>query len=111
MRVGNAPVSWGIFEVEGLSADVSFQRVMDEIAAAGYEGTELGPWGFYPTDAALLRQELRDRNLALASAFCPVDLTNPTNHEAATNEAMRHADLLQALETSELVIADPQRPQ
>jgi inosose dehydratase len=110
MRVGNAPVSWGIFEVAGLSADLPYPKVMDEIASAGYEGTELGPWGYYPTDAVRLREELRKRGLALASAFCPVDLTDRAHHPAATAEVLRVADLLQALGTSEVILADPQRP-
>ena len=55
MRVGNAPVSWGIFEIAELTGDLPFERVMDEIAEAGYEGTELGPWGYYPTNPDRLR--------------------------------------------------------
>src|SRR5262249_50563737 len=110
MRVGNAPVSWGILEVAGLSADLPYAKVMDEIASAGYEGTELGPWGYYPTDAEPLLEELRKRGLALASAFCPVELTDRAHHAAATAEVLRVADLLQALGTSEVILADPQRP-
>lgn len=109
MRLGNAPVSWGVFEVEGLSADVSFFRVMDEIAASGYTGTELGPWGFYPTEPEPLRNELSRRGLTLASAFVPVDLTDPARHEAALADVMKVADLLQALGTTEVILADPQR--
>lgn len=110
MRLGNAPVSWGIFEIEGLSSDLSYARVMDEIAEAGYSGTELGPWGFYPTDSESLRQELARRRLQLASAFVPVDLTRPANHEAALAEVMKVADLLQKLGTTEVILADPMRP-
>lgn len=110
MRVGNAPVSWGIFEVAGLSGNLPYQLVMDEIAAAGYEGTELGPWGYYPTDPARLRSDLRQRGLALASAFCPVDLTDPREHGKAEAQTLEVADLLQTLGTREVILADPQRP-
>ena len=48
MRIGNAPVSWGVFEVESGGAQLPWPRVLDEIASAGYEGTELGPWGYLP---------------------------------------------------------------
>lgn len=111
MRLGNAPVSWGVFEVEGLSADVSYPVVMDEIAAAGYTGTELGPWGFYPTEPEPLRNELARRGLTLASAFVPVDLTDPSKHEAARADVLKVADLLRAMGTTEVVLADPQRPE
>lgn len=110
MRIGNAPVSWGVFEVAGLSADISYGRVMDEIALAGYEGSELGPWGFYPTEPSLLRRELAARGLALASAFVPLDLTDSHAHNRAEAEALKVADLLQALGTRELILADVQRP-
>jgi inosose dehydratase len=110
MRVGNAPVSWGIFEVEGLSAQIPYQQVMDEICRAGYEGSELGPWGYYPTEPDALRRDLAARHLALASAFVPVDLTDPAGFARATADVLRTADVLQALGTSEVILADPQRP-
>ena len=31
--------------------------MLDEIAATGYTGTELGDWGFMPTDPAALHDE------------------------------------------------------
>src|SRR5690348_11705266 len=97
MRVGNAPVSWGIFEIAGMSADLPYERVMDELALAGYEGTELGPWGYFPIDPASLTVELGARGLALASAFCPVELTQASSYPAAESAALTTADLLQRL--------------
>ena len=43
------------------SADAPAAQVLDEMAAAGYAGTELGDWGFLPTDPAALRAELARR--------------------------------------------------
>jgi inosose dehydratase len=83
---------------------------MDQIAAAGYSGTELGPWGFYPTDPDQLRSELERRGLTLASAFCPVELTEPDAYPLAERQALEVAALLRALGTDELILADPQRP-
>jgi inosose dehydratase len=109
MRVGNAPVSWGIFEIAGLSADLPYTRVMDEIAEAGYAGTELGPWSYYPTTAAILKAELDARRLALASAFCPVDLTRAEDYTTAEASALTVAGLLRRLGVAELILADPFR--
>lgn len=72
MLIGNAPVSWGVFEVESGGAQLPWPRVLDEIAAAGYEGTELGPYGYLPTEPARLADELARRGLKLASAFHPI---------------------------------------
>ena len=51
IRVASAPVSWGIMENVPAPPEYSYTRVLDEIAQAGYSGTELGPYGFLPVDA------------------------------------------------------------
>ena len=38
--------------------------MLDEIRDTGYAGTELGDWGFMPTDPARLRQEVAARDLS-----------------------------------------------
>jgi inosose dehydratase len=70
IRVANAPVSYGAFELTvGVLPNVpSPDRVLDSMAAAGYEGTELGPLGYLGRDAEL-RDRLATRGLALAGAF------------------------------------------
>ena len=53
LRVGNAPCSWGTLEFEETKGEpVPFGRMLDELAATGYTGTELGDWGYMPTDPA-----------------------------------------------------------
>jgi inosose dehydratase len=75
IRVANAPVSWGALEIEGFDQKpIAYDVVLDEIAETGYAGTELGDWGFMPTDPAVLRDELERRGLALIGAFVPVRL-------------------------------------
>lgn len=70
IRVANAPVSYGAFELTvGVLPNVpSPEQVLDAIAGAGYEGTELGPLGYLGRDAEL-RERLGSRGLALAGAF------------------------------------------
>lgn len=76
IRVANAPISWGIMEHVELPADYPYGRVLDEIKASGYTGTELGPYGFLPTGPAQLRSELEKRSLTLCSAFVDIELGN-----------------------------------
>lgn len=76
-RVANAPCSWGVIEnIEGERYD--YVRVLDEIAATGYGGTELGDWGFMPTDPAQLTRELERRNLRMLGSW-----VNNWLHDAA----------------------------
>ena len=71
-RVGNAPVSWAVYEAH--LPNPPFATVLDAIAAAGYEGTELGPYGYLPTAPEDLAKELFSRRRPLASSFVPVAL-------------------------------------
>lgn len=70
IRVANAPVSYGAFELTvGVLPNVPGpEQVLDAIAAAGYEGTELGPPG-YLGSGEKLRERLGRRGLRLAGAF------------------------------------------
>lgn len=66
MLIANAPCSWGIAYPTGNA--VTWQQYLDEVAAAGYRGTELGPFGFLPKDPALLKDELARRDLVMIGA-------------------------------------------
>lgn len=68
IRVGNAPVSYGAFELTvGVLPNVpSAETVLSAIAGAGYEGTELGPPGYLGPDVGA---QLARHELALAGAF------------------------------------------
>jgi inosose dehydratase len=71
IRVANAPVSYGAFELTvGILPNVPGpDQVLDAIAEAGYEGTELGPRGYLGGDRAELGSRLARHRLALAGAF------------------------------------------
>ena len=65
--------------------------VIDEMAETGYAGTELGDWGFMPTDPARLRDELGSRGLALVGSWVSVKLQDRTHHETSAADAVRTA--------------------
>jgi inosose dehydratase len=94
IRVANAPCSWGAFEFsDGVEAP-TFRKVLDEMCQSGYVGTELGDWGFMPTDPQELREELGARKLDMLGAFVPVDLSNRNSHETGAETAVKTAKLL-----------------
>lgn len=108
IKIANAPCSWGAleFDLEGEAPD--YVQVLNEIAETGYAGTELGDWGFMPTDPQKLAQEIHGRNLVLLGAFVPVSLKDPSAHQAGIEVAVRTARLLAAVEGSLpfIVLAD-----
>jgi inosose dehydratase len=100
MRVANAPCSWGVLEFESAASAPEPSRVLDEMAATGYAGTELGDWGFLSTDPTQLRADLASRRLSLPGAFVPVALSNPAAHQAGEAVALETARLLSAASPS-----------
>ena len=97
IRIANAPCSWGVLEFEAHDATgYDYSRVLDEMRAAGYSGTELGDWGFMPTDPEALVEALDARSLTLTGAFVPVRLTDPSAIVAGEAAALRTAHLLTA---------------
>ena len=64
IRIGNAPCSWGI-EFASDPAYPAWTTVLDQCAAAGYKGIELGPIGFMPEDRAILAPALAARGLEI----------------------------------------------
>ena len=110
LRVGNAPCSWGTLEFEEAKGEqIGYARMLDELAETGYTGTELGDWGYMPTDPAALRRELECRGLVMLGAFVPVALKDSAAHEAGAAVAAKTARLLAAVAsepTPYLVLAD-----
>ncbi len=106
IRIANAPVSWGIYEFEGIEPKFPYTRVLDEIADTGYAGLELGPWGYLPTDPDALRPELARRGLQLLSAYVPVKLVDADAHAAGEAHALKVGRLLAALGAPVIVLAD-----
>jgi len=106
IKIASAPVSWGIYEFEGMEPKFSYTQVLDEIAETGHTGLELGPWGYLPTDPAVLREELERRGLQLLSSFVPVKLVDEAAHGEAEAFALKVGTLLAELGATYVVLAD-----
>jgi inosose dehydratase len=110
LRVGNAPCSWGTLEFEAAKSEqVGFSQMLDELVETGYTGTELGDWGYMPTDPPTLTRELNRRGVVMLGAFVPVALKNASAHKAGIDNAVRTARLIAAVTRDPapfLVLAD-----
>ena len=106
IQIASAPVSWGVMEETDNTVWPTAAQVLEEIAAAGYQGTELGPFGYYPTDPQQLRATLARHALTLTSAFVPLRWFQPQRLPADIDELMTVAHLLAALDCPFVVIAD-----
>ena len=108
IKVANAPCSWGVLEFELDGEAAGFEQVLDEMRETGYAGTELGDWGFMPTDPAQLSEVLEERGLLLLGAFIPVSWTDAVKRDEALDSALRTAMLMRDAGSSEafMVLAD-----
>ena len=98
VRVGNAPLSYGAFEVTvGVYPNVPGpDELLAEMAAAGYEGTELGPPG-YLGEGDELPERLERHGLALTGGWCPSCASASPNASTTTSRTLeRTLDLFEA---------------
>lgn len=88
MRLANAPVSYGVFELTAGDRNLPDpDELLAAIAAAGYTGTELGPPGYLGSDVGLAAR-LERHGLALVASFLPLRFSRAElwNHELAELE-------------------------
>lgn len=104
----SAPDSWGVMDYPGPSWEQSYEKMLDEMVDAGYRGTELGPYGFFPTDSEVLRRQMTRRNLRLLGSFVPVRLADPASGAEVIERIRQVGKLLSDLKAPFLVMADDQ---
>ena len=94
IKIANAPCSWGALEFELEGKSLGYQQVLNEMVETGYDGTELGDWGFMPTIPAELNSVLTGKNLELLGAFVPVAMAHEKTHDTGTELALKTAGLM-----------------
>jgi inosose dehydratase len=104
MLIANAPCSWGIAYPTGNR--YSWQQYLDEVAAVGYRGTELGPFGFMPKDAGLLKDELTRRDLVMIGATHVHTFGDVSSAPVLMQTLRELSALLVSLDAKHLVIMD-----
>ena len=104
IRIGSAPDSWGVWFPDD-PRQVPWQRFLDEVAQSGYEWIELGPYGYLPTDPAVLTEEVNRRGLKVSAGTV---FTGLHHGEAVWDKTWAHvadnAVLAQAMGAEHLVV-------
>ncbi|MCD9229135.1 TIM barrel protein [Ralstonia pseudosolanacearum] len=78
MKIGCAPCCWGVDDVTNPHLP-PWRRVLSEASLAGYSGIELGPYGYLPLEADVVRAELDARGLSITAGTIFDDLVSPEN--------------------------------
>jgi inosose dehydratase len=105
IRIGSAPDSWGVWFPND-PKQTPWDRCLDEIAEAGYQWTELGPYGYLPTDLSTLRKELDKRGLKTSATFAMAHLEDPAAWPGMEKQVVGGGELLAALGARFLVLID-----
>ncbi|MCW2951313.1 MAG: inosose dehydratase [Conexibacter sp.] len=104
-----APGSWGV-EPGASPLDPPWPQVLDEIAAVGFDGSELGPVGYYPEEAALV-PVLAERGLRLAAGFVMEPFHDARARQATLAIARRTCATLAAAGASAVVLIEALVPE
>lgn len=104
VSVGIGPIGWANDDLRDWGAGTPAGRILDEIAAAGYAGTEMSYT--FPREPAGLRAELGRRGLTLAAAYRWVNFTAPQQAESQLAAARAHVDFCAAAGARAAVIAE-----
>lgn len=103
VRVGSAPDSWGVWFPDD-PLQVPWPRFLDEVAEAGYEWIELGPYGYLPADPSRLRTETERRGLRVSAGTVFTALhRGPAVWEETWAHVSRVAALTEAMGAEHLV--------
>jgi inosose dehydratase len=90
-----APCCWGVDDVSNPHLP-HWENVLDEAAAAGFGGLELGPYGYMPLDVTRVSEALDKRSLRIVAGTIFDNLVAPQNRA----ELLRQTDEICALITA-----------
>ncbi|MDM4721890.1 sugar phosphate isomerase/epimerase [Micromonospora sp. WMMA1363] len=104
IRTGSCPDSWGVWYPDD-PQQTPWPRFLDEVARAGYEWIEIGPYGYLPTDPARLADETAAHGLRVTAAtvFSSVH-RGRDGWEETWPRVVKNASLARALGGSHLVV-------
>ncbi|WP_273285767.1 TIM barrel protein [Reinekea forsetii] len=105
IRIGNAPCSWGV-EFADDPRNPPWQQVLQDCAAAGYRGIELGPVGYLPEDRAQLDDALQKEDLTLTAGVVFQPFHDANGFAEVFDTAERTAKALASQGAQHLVLID-----
>ena len=91
-----APCCWGVDDVRNPHLP-PWEKVLDEAAAAGFGGLELGPYGYMPLDVGRVGAALSQRGLSIVAGTIFDDLVSPGNRGAVLRQTAEICAFITAL--------------
>ncbi|WP_261303711.1 myo-inosose-2 dehydratase [Paenibacillus andongensis] len=103
-KLGIHPINWVGEDVKEHGADTTYEQILDDIQALGLKGTEMGRK--YPTDIAVLKQELDKRGIGLVSQWKSVLFSDPAYRDEELKAYRKHAEFLKEMGSTVISTAE-----
>lgn len=96
ITITTAPCCWGVDDVRNPHLPL-WERVLDEVAEAGFGGLELGPYGYVPRDVPHVSEALEARGLSIVAGTIFDNLVDPANRQNLLRQTDEICGLVTAL--------------
>jgi inosose dehydratase len=103
LTIGTAPDSWGVWFPSD-PEQVPASTFLREVAEAGYEAIELGPYGYLPSDAAELQEALDEHGLSVLAGTVFSHLHLPDSWDYTWKQVTDVAALTRAVGGEHIVV-------
>ena len=103
LTIGTAPDSWGVWFPSD-PEQVPASTFLREVAEAGYEAIELGPYGYLPSDPAELQEALDEHGLSVLAGTVFSHLHLPDSWDYTWKQVTDVAALTQAMGGEHIVV-------
>ncbi len=96
LHIMSAPCCWGVDDVRNPHLP-DWTQVLREASTAGYQGLELGPYGYMPLDVERTGQALEQHGLRIVAGTIFDDLVSPANAASLLRQTHEICGLLREL--------------
>ena len=105
VKLANSPCSWGVAYPDAPN-NPDAKKVFKEIAEAGYEFSELGPYGFFEPDPQKIIDFTQNLNLNIIGSFIFDNLHIEAQQQRIKKTLSKSCALLQKINSKVIVVID-----
>lgn len=104
IKLAIAPIGWSNDDMPELGGHISFEQCIQEMAAAEYQGCEIGHK--FPRDPDILQAALDQHQLSVASAWYSTYFTEEGREQETLNGFIQHMTFLKAMGAKVIVVCE-----
>ena len=95
VKIAIAPIAWTNDDLPELGGHISFEQCIEEMAEAGFMGSEIG--NKYPRDPAVLKSALEKRGLQISSAWFSTYFSEDEQSGETIEKYVEHMNFLKEM--------------